>query len=248
MPLPDSTVPTGSRHQSPPLGVLAVVFTLLFCAGLYPVTYFGGRPSFPLPWAPAPVIVAFFEQRHAAALLCAFLHFGSAIPLGLFAAGAVSRLRFLGVRAAGVEFALFGGFATAILLMASSTVLWTLAYPGITQDATLTAALHFFNFALGGPGYSVPLGLFMAGISIPAFFRRLTPRWIPILGLVLAACGELSWLSIEFRPAIILIPLTRFPGFIWMIAIGFALPTRAPRGTAADALPSATPNPGTLKA
>jgi hypothetical protein len=235
MPSPNPTVYTGSRHHSPPLGILAVVFTLLFCAGLYPVTYFGGRPSFPMPWASSQTILAFLQERHAAAVLCAFLHFGSAIPLGLFTAAAVSRLRFLGVRAAGVEIALFGGFTTAILLMASSTVLWTMTLPGVAQNPAVAQAFHFLNFALGGPGYSVPLGLLMAGLSIPAYFLRLVPRWIVYLGLALAACGELSWLTFEFPLALPLIPLTRFSGFIWMIAMGFALPTRAPRAAAQEA-------------
>jgi len=55
----------------------------------------------------------------------------------------------------------------------------------------------------------------MAGLSIPVFFRRLTPRWIPILGLILAAIGKLSWLNFEIPSALLLIPLNRFPGFIW---------------------------------
>lgn len=232
---PKSVSFVGPRHQSPPLGILAVVYTLLFCAGLYPVTYFGGKPAFPLPWAPAPVIQAFFAQRHAAALLCAFLHFGAAIPLGIFAAAAVSRLKFFGVRAAGADIALFGGFATAVLMLGSASVLWTMTIPGVVEDAAVAKALHFFNFALGGPGFSVPFGVFMAGISVPLLFRRLTPRWIPILGLILASCGELSWLSIEFHIALPLIPLTRFPGFLWMIAVGFALPTRALRAAGEEA-------------
>ncbi|HEV2325051.1 MAG TPA: hypothetical protein VGS10_13965 [Terracidiphilus sp.] len=219
----------GPRHQSPPLGILAVLYAVLFCAGLFPVTYFGGKPMFPLPWAPAPVIQAFLEQRHAAALLCAFLHFGAAIPLGIFTAAAVSRLKFFGVRAAGADIALFGGFATAILMMGSSAVLWTMTIPGVVSDPALAQALHFLNFALGGPGYSVPLGLFMAGISVPLLFRRITPRWIPVLGLVLAACGELSWFTIELHAALPLIPITRFAGFVWLIALGFALPARAMR-------------------
>jgi len=219
----------GPRHHSPPLGIVAVVYTVLFCAGLYPVTYFGGMPYFPLPWASTPTIQAFFEQRYAAALLCAFLHFGAAIPLGIFVATAVSRLKFFGVRAAGADIALFGGFATAMLMIASSAVLWTMTIPGVVSNPPLAKALHFLNFALGGPGYSVPLGLFMAGISVPLLFRPLTPRWIPFLGLLLAACGELSWLTIEFHGALPLIPITRFVGFAWMIALGFALPARATR-------------------
>lgn len=222
-------LPAGAHHASPHLGALAVVFTVLFCAGLYPVTYFGGRPSFPLPWASPLDVVAFLNLRHSAAVFCAWMHFGSMIPLGIFTATIVSRLEFFGVRAAGIKIALFGGFATALLTMAASVVLWTMTIPGVSQEPILAGALHFLNFALGGPGYSVPLGLLMAGVSVPLLFRPLVPRWIPILGLILAAFGELSWFTFEFRPALALIPLTRFPGFIWMIAVGFALPTSLPQ-------------------
>jgi hypothetical protein len=225
---PSPALSSGRRHPSPHLGALAIVFTVLFCAGLYPVTYFGGRPSFPLPFAPPEAVLAFLAQRHGAALFCAFMHFGSTIPLGIFTATIVSRLEFFGVRAAGAKIALFGGFVTAMLTMCSSAILWTMTLPVIAQNGPLASALHFLNFALGGPGYSVPLALLMAGVSVPLLFRRLTPRWIPIFGLVLAVIGVLSWFSFEFRPATALIPLTRFPGFIWMIAVGFALPSRLP--------------------
>ena len=167
------------RHPSPPLGPVAIAFTLLFCAGLYPVTAFGGKPYFPGPWESTQTIVSFFQLRPAAARLCAFLQFGSAIPLGIFTATAVSRLRFLGVRAAGAYIALFGGFATAFAVISSSMVLWTVTQPGVAQDTALTQALYFLCYGLGGPGYSVPLGLLMAGISVPLLFSRLVPRWIP---------------------------------------------------------------------
>lgn len=217
------------RHPSPPLGMVAIAFTVLFCAGLYPVTAFGGKPYFPGPWEPTQTIVSFFHLRPTAAQLCAFLQFGSAVPLGIFTATPVSRLRFLGIKAAGAHIALFGGFGAAFAITSSSMVLWTMTRSGIAQDTTLIQALYFLCYGLGGPGYSVPLGLLMAGISVPLFFYRLVPRWIPILGLALAVCGELSWLNLEFPSALFLIPLTRFPGFVWMIAVGFALPaTRKP--------------------
>jgi hypothetical protein len=41
--------------------------------------------------------------------MCAFLEFGAAIPLGIFTATMVSRLQFLGVRAAGAQIGFFGG-------------------------------------------------------------------------------------------------------------------------------------------
>jgi hypothetical protein len=205
------------------------VFTALFCAALFPVTAFGGLPHFPGPWEPVQTIMAFFQLRPKAALLCAFLQFGSAVPLGIFTATVVSRLRFLGVRAAGAYIALFGGFGATFAVASSSLVLWTMTRPGIAEDPALTKALYFLSFGLGGPGYSVPLGLLMAGVSIPALIGRLIPRWVAFLGLALALCGELSWLNLEFPGAVFLIPLTRFPGFIWLIAVGFTLPVTRTR-------------------
>jgi hypothetical protein len=219
------SIPTAHlRHAGPPLGIVATVFVLLFLAGLYPVTVFGGNPVFPGPSESLNVIVAFFQARPSAVLLCAALHFGAAVPLGLYTATVVSQLRFLGVRAAGIYIALFGGFATAFNMMASSSVLWTMSYPGIAQDSTLLQALFRIDFALGGPGFSVPFGLLIAGVSVTAGFAKLLPKWIVIFGLVIAVAGELSWLEILLPKALFLIPFTRCPGFIWMIAAGFALP------------------------
>ncbi|WP_260741409.1 hypothetical protein [Tunturiibacter lichenicola] len=217
---------SGQRHPGPALGPLAVVFTVVFILGLLPVTAVGGMPYFPGPWESAQTIDTFFRLRPGAALLCAFLQFGSAIPLGLFTATITSRLRFLGVKAAGAHIALFGGLTASAAIASSSLVLWAIAQPGISSDTTLTAGLYYVMYALGGPGYSVPLGLLIAGVSVTCWFYKLLPRWICIFGLVLAVCGELSWLNLEFPKALFLIPLTRFPGFIWMIAAGFALPAR----------------------
>jgi hypothetical protein len=217
------------RHAGPPLGPVATIFVLLFLAGLYPVTIFGGQPFFPGPWESAEVIARFFQARPTAVLLCAALHFGAAIPLGIFTASVVSRLQFLGVRAAGAWVALFGGFATAFTMLASSSVLWVLAQPGIAQDRTLVHAFYWLDQAFGGTGFSVPFGLLIAGISIPAGFLKLLPKWIVVAGLVLAICGELSWFNLMTPKALFLVPLTRFPGFAWLIAAGFALPTTIER-------------------
>jgi hypothetical protein len=223
-----SSVPPLARHQGPPLAIVAVAYTLLFLAGLYPVTIFGGEPYFPGPWESVDTIAAFFQSRPTAVRICAFLQFGAAIPLGIFTATVVSRLQFLGVRAAGIYIALFGGFATAITLMAASAALWTMAQSGIADDRGVLHALYWLVQGLGGSGFSVPFGLLIAGVTVPAAFMKLLPKWLVVLGVALAICGELSWANLMWPAALPLVPLTRFPGFVWMIAVGFALPnTRA---------------------
>jgi hypothetical protein len=219
-----SAKPQNRVHRGPPLGILASVYTVLFISGLFPVTTFGGTPHFPGPWESADTIVAFFRERPSAVLACAFLQFGAAIPLGIYTATVVCRLQFLGVRAAGPWIALFGGLMTAFNIMMASMVLWVMAYPGVADDASVLRALYYLAFALGGPGFSVPMGLLIAGICIPASFLRLLPKWMVIFGLVIAAFGELSWVYFVLPQALALIPLTRFPGFIWLIITGFMFP------------------------
>jgi len=236
----DTPSPNATRHHaSPHLGVIAVIFTVLFLAGLYPATAFGGLPHFPGPWEPPDVIINFFRARPGAVLACAFFHFGAAIVLGIFTASIVSRLHFLGVRAAGSFIALFGGLATALDMVAEASVLSVMAHPGVVENGSLVVALYYLQIAFGGVGFSVPLGLLFGGISIPAAFMRLLPKWLIGLGLFLFAIGELSSLNLISAPALFLIPLTRFPGFVWLIAAGFAVP-RTTRARNRQSLASAT--------
>jgi hypothetical protein len=210
------------------------MFAVLVNASLVPVSSFGvvigvAPPYFPVSSAPTRSIEIYFATHRLPILICAVLQFGAAIPLGIFTATVVSRLRFLGVRAAGSYIAMFGGFAAAFNSIAAASVLWVMAHPGIAEDATLVRALYYLQFALGGPGYSVPLGLLLAGVSITAGFMRLLPRWVVACGLAIAVVGEISWISLFVPSATFLVPLTRFPAFAWLIAAGFGLPTTTAR-------------------
>jgi hypothetical protein len=210
---------------------MAIVYTVLFLGSLLPVTWLADGPSFPAPWESPDAIAAFFQAHPAAVRVCAALQFGAAIPLGIFAASAVSRLQFLGARVAGVSIALFGGIATAVMMMASSIVLWVMAQPGISENRAVLEALYWLVQGLGGPGFAVPFGILVAGVTIPAAFMRLIPKWLVVLGMAIAICGELSWLYLMVPAALPLIPLARFPGFVWIIATGLAMPSSIERSS-----------------
>jgi len=143
--------------------------------------------------------------------VCAFLQFGAAIPLGIFTATMVSRLQFLGVRAAGPYIALFGGLMTAFNIAVSALMLWVMAYPGIARETTVLRALYYLVFSIGGVGFSVPMGILIAGLSVPAAILKLLPKWLVVSGLALGIVGELSALSLIIPQALFLIQLTRFP-------------------------------------
>src|ERR1700744_3919205 len=219
-----SAAPPRIRHQGPPLWLPASIYTVLFLIGLSQGALFSGKPYFPGPREPAGTLTPYFQARAGAVELCSFFHFGAAIVLGIFTATMVNQMRFLGVRAAGVNIALFGGFATVFSMFVSAFSLWALAQPGVAQDAAVTEVFYYFGFAAGGPGYSVPLGLLIAGISVPALLMKMLPKWLAWTGITLGLIGELSWLNLILPKAVFLVPLTRFPGFIWLIAAGFLLP------------------------
>ena len=106
-----------------------------------------------------------------------------------------------------------------------------MSQPHIAEDRAVLQALYWLTQGFGGAGFSVPFGILVAGVTIPAAYMRLIPRWLVVLGIAVAICGELSWLYLMFPGALPLVPLTRFPGFVWLIAIGLTLPTSIDRAS-----------------
>ncbi|HTF43350.1 MAG TPA: hypothetical protein VK641_05610 [Terriglobales bacterium] len=158
-----------------------------------------------------------------------FFLFGSAVPFGIFAVTAVSRLRYLGVRAAGTNISLLGGLIATIALILSGIVGWILSVSDVLASAATVKMVNFLNFLLGGVVFAVGFGLLAAGVSVTGYFMRLLPRWLVAFGMLMALTGELSSLSLIAFPANFFIPITRYLGFIWMFSVAVAL-TRDRRG------------------
>jgi hypothetical protein len=233
-PAPDRPAGTGPRevHRGPPLGPLAVVFVALFVGSLVVMATMTGGAAYPTPYDPPEAARAYFGPHADVLRIVAFLQFGAAIPLGIYTATVASRLRFLGLNVAGVTIAQFGGFTASIMLAISGLITWTMTQPGMADDLSTLRALQLLTFATGGPGHVVGLGLLLAGVSVPAAFARLMPRWLVGLGLVLAALAELSSVSLIVPLAGLLLPLSRFPALVWLIGAGFTLPAARETGGA----------------
>jgi hypothetical protein len=157
-----------------------------------------------------------------------FFEFGSAVPLLVFVATAVSRLRFLRIRAAGELIAFAGGLGTAAMLMLSALSIWALTRPGVADDDSVVRSLQAMSFAGGGPGFAVPFGLFIAGVSVTGGLYKLIPRWIMIFGIVIAVACELAAFTLATWNAAYFIPVGRFGGILWMIAVAATLPSSIP--------------------
>ena len=211
------------RFRGPSLILLATVHILLFVAGLAAGAALRHGASYVSPFAPAEALNSFLTQSPTAIRVSNFFLFGSAIPFGIFAVTIVSRLHFLGVRAAGTNIALLGGAIATIALILSGSVGWILSVPEVLTSVPVIKAVSFLNFLMGGVVFAVGFGLLAAGVSVTCYFMRLLPRWLVIFGMLLALAGELSSLSLVAFPANFFIPITRYLGFIWMFSVAVAL-------------------------
>ena len=220
------------RFRGPSLILLATVHILVFVAGLVAAATLRHGAPYVTPFAPAEGMRLFFAQSPTAVRVSNFFLFASAVPFGIFAVTIVSRLRFMGVRAAGTNITLLGGLIATIALMLSGITGWVLSVTEVSASAQLVKAIFFLCFLLGGTVYSVGFGLLAAGVSVTSYFMRLLPRWMVVLGILLAITGELSSFSLIAYPANFFIPVTRYLGLIWMVSVAVAL-TKKSQGSAA---------------
>jgi len=214
---------TNPKFRGPSLILLATVHILVFVAGLVAAAALRHGASFVTPFAPAEQVRLFFAQSPTAVRVSNFFLFASAVPFGIFAVTTVSRLRFMGVRAAGTNITLLGGLIATIALILSGITGWVLSVPEVSASAQLVKAIFFLCFLFGGAVYSVGFGLLAAGVSVTSYFMRLLPRWMVVLGMLVAITGELSSFSLIAYPANFFIPITRYLGLIWMISVAVAL-------------------------
>src|SRR5205823_11130957 len=129
----------------PSLLTLAIVYTLLVAASIISGLLLKHGLAVINPYSPAEEARRLFSENPLALRVSSFFLFGSSVPLGIYAATVVSRLRFLGVRAAGSYIALFGGFAAGMALVASAFCTWVLSVPEVSASLPATRVLHFMT-------------------------------------------------------------------------------------------------------
>src|SRR3954463_5335325 len=137
------------RPTGPHLGALGLISLGLTFATLATAALLADGPAHVSPFAPTAQIVDYYRQNGTAAQVSATLLFGSAVPLGIFAATAYTRLLRLGVRVPGPSIGFFGGGAASLMLMLSATAGWVLGNPGVGSDAGVSRALSLFAYLTG---------------------------------------------------------------------------------------------------
>jgi hypothetical protein len=217
-------MPSAPVHPSPPLVLLASVHAALFLASLVAAAVLSKGGHVPSPFSPPGEALSFFSNHPAAVRWSAFLQLGATVPLALFAGVVASRLAFLGLGAAGVHIALAGGLLGAAALGVCALAQWPLSWSEVAAAPGAARGLQLMMFGAGGPAAVMFTGLLVAGVSVTTGAAGLLPRWLSISGVVLAVLAQLSWFSLIFPPALVLLPLARFPTLLWLILAGAMLP------------------------
>ena len=178
----------------------------------------------PQPSASATDVLAYVRTHHTELQVAGFLSFGASAPLAIWSATVYRRLRTLGITAPGAVIALAGGLLSAAALALSGLIGWTSSQSASVASPALAKALANLGFAAGSAGFVVPLGLLLAGVSVPAVIQRLTPRPWAWFGLVVAAVSVLSTFTLLTSALDPTLPVGRFGGLIFLIAVSVVLP------------------------
>lgn len=228
---------TNSIHPAgAPLLPPAVSYAVLTVAGVALPPVAAGVAA----WGSGHDQLAFFQHHPGAAHLSAFLTLGAAVPFAVATAVATTRLRTLGVDVPGRIIAQVGGTVAAAMLALAGMSTLALTQSHVADSAAVVRAFSALTFAVGGPGFVVFAGLFVAGISIAGLLSGVLPRWLGRAGLAIAVVSEVAALSAAFDALDFLLPVGRFAGLLWLVAIAFLLPAtrrelRAKRGEARPA-------------
>lgn len=136
-------------------------------------------------------------------------------------------MQFIGTRVSEMQIATFGSSGVVVMLAVTALATWSLTRPGVADAPGAVATLQSLAFDGGGPGFSIFLGLFVAGISIAAGRHGLIPGWLMWFGVGIATACELAALTLLNFTAGYFIPVGRFGSIVWMICISLNLPGRS---------------------
>ena len=114
----------------------------------------------------------------------------------------------------------------------SGLMTWAAADTAKLADPALAHALFDLSFVTGAAGFVVPFSLLISGVAIPSLILRLTPRPLAWAGLVVAAIGMVSTLTLLTSALDFTLPIGRFGGLIFIVAASVLLPATRRRLTA----------------
>jgi hypothetical protein len=181
--------------------------------------------------ASARAVLAYDHGHSTALRLGSTLLMASAIPLVLMAAVLYRRLRTLGITAPGPAITLVGGIAASAMLTVCAMASYASGRLAGDASPALAKALADLSFFSGGPAFAAMFALLVFGVSATGLKAGLLPKAATVPGLVIAVVGVLAVLSPVASGFSYLVPVERFGGLVWLIAVAPLLPQTRRRVT-----------------
>ncbi|MBE7159087.1 MAG: hypothetical protein INR62_11770 [Rhodospirillales bacterium] len=196
--------------------VLAILHAVFFLGSLVVVPVLAPSASIPNPFGPDEPSRRFFLENASTIRLSDWLQLASAVCLAALACAWPRSLQGSGTSHKAGHLTLAGGLGAAVLLALAAGTSWSLASPGSADPGPAFRVLQFLPFLLGGPGWAAFFALFMVGAAQSSAGR--IPRWMLWSGYGLVLTSGLATLVLLTLAAAPLLPVTRFLGFLWLIA------------------------------
>jgi hypothetical protein len=171
------------------------------------------KAPYPRPGTPPEVVRAYFVGSAGSARLSVVGQLLSCAALALFTTSVADVAERAGRDSGGLRTAatVGGGFAAATL---ATSALASAVLTREQPDLARVRALHDLVFLAGGPVHNVGLGLFTGALGLAGLRTGVLPRPLCRACVVFATVGILSPLSLAAKPAMVVIPLARFPALV----------------------------------
>ena len=217
---------TGSTAQRRNPGALSGLLYVLFFVASLVVAGVLGSSSVVTPYSSDAAVQA-YRLEDPATLENLFRVLGllqglSALSLPAFVPCLTGFVRRYGSEArAGVVRAL--ATAAGALLMLSASTSWVLAQIGSKAELSTYRAVSDLSFITGAGPAIATLGAAVLLVATTGRTSRAMPAWVAYSGMVIGAAGMLSMSSLVAEGGSVFIPIGRFLGFIWFIAVSVLL-------------------------
>ncbi|WP_040805748.1 hypothetical protein [Nocardia concava] len=204
---------TTTARTSPSVLAPAAAFAALTIA------YVATNARTPHPDASGSDVLAYTSAHVGLIDAGALLLVLSAAPLAI-AAGMIQRIQ------RGPTITTIGAALAAGGLTFGGLFAWAGARLSDSADPGLARTIADFAYLSGGPAYAAGFGLLAVGIVIPALLERNLPTWLIWSGVALVAVAALSTLALVASAFGFLLPVVRFGGLLWLIAVAAILSRR----------------------
>jgi hypothetical protein len=200
-------------HSTDRAALSGPVAAASFVAGVAGATALSDAP-YPRPGSTPEQIKRYFSDNAGPARISIVGQLVSAAALGAFAASVVR----LGGRAdtgtRGIQTAAVAGGVLSVATLTVSALTSLRLTQGEADDAASALRLHHRVFVAGGPLHGPGIGLLMAALGTAGLRTKLLPRSLSMMAIGTAIAGALAPVALKLKPAVWLIPASRFPGLL----------------------------------